>query len=275
MKISLRILILFIILTLILLQSCSPGEEKTENTDPVSSDEQSNIAKTDTLHDSDAVNSSAEETTGYENGYCVCIDAGHQQKGIPEKEPNGPGSSVLKAKLSSGTRGVSTGIPEYVLTLEVSLMLKEELLLRGYKVVMIRETHDCPISNAKRAITANESGADIFVRIHANGSSDPKVKGALTCAPTFANEFLSAGIIGESRRLSKLIVDSLCASTGALNRGIYGTDTMTGINWCRIPVTIVEMGYMSNIEEDELMATDGYRRKIVDGIANGIDAYFE
>ena len=160
-------------------------------------------------------------------------------------------------------------------TLEVSLMLKEELLSRGYKVVMIRETHDCPISNAKRAITANESGADIFVRIHANGSSDPKVKGALTCAPTFANEFLSAGIIGESRRLSKIIVDSLCASTGALNRGIYGTDTMTGINWCRIPVTIVEMGYMSNIEEDELMATDEYRRKIVDGIANGIDSYFE
>ena len=65
----------------------------------------------------------------------VCIDAGHQQKAISEKEPNGPGSTEMKAKLSSGTQGVVTRINEYQLNLDISLMLKEELLRRGYEVV--------------------------------------------------------------------------------------------------------------------------------------------
>jgi len=216
----------------------------------------------------------SENTDKPEAVFTVCIDAGHQAKGISEKEPNGPGSSVMKAKLSSGTRGVVTKIPEYVLTLEVSLMLKEELLLRGYRVVMIRETHDCPKSNAERAEIANNSGADVFVRIHANGSNDQSVSGVLACAPTESNEFLPHPLVLECRRLSLITVNELCSSTGAKNRGIYNTDTMTGINWCKIPVTIVEMGYMSNPEEDLLMATEEYRIKIVNGIANGIDSFF-
>ena len=204
----------------------------------------------------------------------VCIDAGHQRYGIFDKEPNGPGSDVMKTKLAAGTRGVSTGIAEYQLTLDVSLLLEQELIARGYEVIMIRRTNDCPKSNAERAQEANASGADIFVRIHANGSENSTVSGALCCAPTRNNPFLPEQVIDNSIRLSRLVVDGLCDTTGARNRGLMSTDTMTGINWCEIPVTIVEMGFMSNPEEDELMATDAYREKIVQGIADGIDAYF-
>ena len=180
----------------------------------------------------------------------------------------------MKIKLAAGTRGVSTGIAEYQLTLDVSLLLEQELLLRGYNVVMIRRTNDCPLSNAERARVANDSGADIFIRIHANGSDNASVSGTLCCAPTKSNPYLTDAVIAESIRLSRAVVDSFCAATGAKNRGLMSTDTMTGINWCEIPVTIVEMGFMSNPDEDELMATEEYRRKMVQGMADGIDAYF-
>ena len=215
------------------------------------------------------------ETTQPVRVLTVCIDAGHQQAGIPEKEPNGPGSSVMKAKLTSGTQGAATGIEEYKLNLEVSLLLEQELLNRGYRVVMIRRTNDCPLSNAERAVIANESGADIFVRIHANGSEDPTVQGMLCCVPTQKNPYLSAELVAESVRLSQAVTEGFCARTGAKNRGLYAVDTMTGINWCQIPVTIVEMGFMSSPEEDRKMATQEYRALMAQGIADGIDAYFK
>ena len=63
---------------------------------------------------------------------------------------------------------------------------------------MIRTTNDCAMSNAERAVYANESGAEIFVRIHANSSKDPSVNGAMFYAPSSANSYLSADVISAS-----------------------------------------------------------------------------
>lgn len=242
----------------------APKEETEESLEMEDSTESDELKVTEEIL--------VEEVTE-QKGYLIVIDAGHQQRGNSEKEPVGPGASETKAKVTGGTTGISTGLREYELNLKVALMLEEILLERGYEVLMVRNSHEVNLSNSERAAVANEAGADAFIRIHANGSENSGVNGAMTICQTPENPYNGA-LYEKSRKLSDCVLDAFVEKTGAKKQRVWETDTMSGINWASVPTTIIEMGYMSNPEEDQKMATAEYQRLMAEGIADGVERYF-
>ena len=253
------------------------AEEEAKAADQAGTEPSENEGREDKEGDSSNGEKSASAPAGTiygSGGKLIVIDPGHQTKGMNDKEPLGPGSSEMKAKVSSGT--VSCNDPsraEYKINLKVALKLKDALLAEGYRVAMTRETNDVTISNVERTQMANDLNADAYIRIHCNSSNDSSVHGIMTICQTKSNQF-SGDLYSVCRKLSDCILDACANETGEKNRGVWETDTMTGLNWTEVPQTILEMGFMSNPDEDRLLADSDYQDKMVQGIVNGMNSFF-
>ena len=205
--------------------------------------------------------------------YLICIDPGHQAKGDWKSEPIGPGSPYQKARVSSGTVGISTKKPEYVLNLEASEVLKHILVSKGFEVIMTRESHDVNISNLERATFANDKNANMVIRIHADGSDDTSITGASILIPSQKGKYTSS-IFEASYECADLIKNKMDNGGFKVN-GVFERDDLTGFNWSKVPVVLVEMGFMSNYNEDEMMSNKEYQKKMMQSIADGVEDYFQ
>lgn len=202
----------------------------------------------------------------------IGIDAGHQAAGNSGLEPIGPGASVRKPKVAGGTCGTVSRVPEYQFTLKVAKALKKELVKRGYAVVMTRTRNDVNITNKERAIKINESGADICIRLHGDGGAS-SARGACALYPSTRNAYVGK-LSAKSYKLSKSIMQTYCKATGIGNRGCVQRDDLTGTNWSKVPVTLIELGFMTNASEDRYMQSATGQKAMVGGLADGIDLYF-
>ncbi|MCI5596966.1 MAG: N-acetylmuramoyl-L-alanine amidase [Lachnospiraceae bacterium] len=202
----------------------------------------------------------------------VFIAAGHQERGISAKERLAPGSSATKAKLTSGTSGVSTHIPEYKTNLAIAKAARKELIKRGYKVIMLRTTNKCPLSNQQRTKKANNSGADIHICIHCNAAGS-SATGPLVCVPA-SSKYVGKKIYTKSCKLGSYLLSSVAKATGKKSHGTIRSNYYTTLNWAKIPTMILECGFLTNPREDRQLNSASYQKKLAKGIANGVDRYF-
>ena len=116
--------------------------------------------------------------------------------------------------MTGGTTGVVTKKPEYVLTLEASNLLKSQLENKGFHVILTRSSHDVNISNRERAEIANQHGADLFVRIHADGSESSETSGFSVLVPAKENAY-TAPIYEDSYAAAQMIISHLSKGSTA------------------------------------------------------------
>jgi N-acetylmuramoyl-L-alanine amidase len=199
----------------------------------------------------------------------VVLDPGHDLRGNSDTEPIGPGSTTLKIKDGGGTRGVVSGLTESELNLHVALRLRPLLERAGVRVVMTRTKNaGASMGNVARARIANRAGAALFLRIHADGSTDRSVRGTHTLYPALRDGWTD-DVYGASKRAAGIVQSELRRTLGFPDRGLQERSDFTGFNWSNVPVVLVEMGFMTNPSEDRLLATAAYQRRAATGLCRG------
>jgi len=208
-------------------------------------------------------------TSGAASQPVVVVDAGHDQYGNPATEPIGPGSSTRKIKDGGGTSGVVSGLHEADLNMRVALRVRLLLERAGLRVVMTRtRTEGVSMGNIARARIANGARARLFLRIHADGSTDPRARGTHVLYPAFHAGWTD-DIYAASKRAATVVQSETRRALGFPDRGLQERTDYTGFNWADVPAILVEMGFMTNPTEDGLLATPAYQRRAAVGMCRG------
>ena len=202
-------------------------------------------------------------------GKVIVIDPGHSNKSDLNTEALSPGSSVMKIKDGGGTQGIITKTPEYLINMKVSLKLRYILTQRGYTVIMTKTDNSLSLGNIDRAEVGNKANAALVIRIHCDGNDNTLIKGASVLVPKSIS-YNTKNIYKESLRCGTIILNNLTSEVGMVKRGVIAHDDMTGFNWSKVTVILVEMGFLSNGTEDKLLSSDNYQNKLARGIADGV-----
>lgn len=279
-----KITLLFIITSiLVMVTGCvtinlgSSNEKETSKVEDVQSSEKNDSNKKQTTNkdeSSNEENSNKDNDSNEENSnITIVIDPGHSSTGTSGNEPVSPNSSTTKLKDGLGATGSYTNIPEHKTNMSVALLVKKELTSKGYNVILTKQDVAESKSNIERAEVGNKNNADLVVRIHADSAENSSISGASMHVP--ANNEYTSSFYKISKSYGTTILNTYVDEIGIKNRGVIERNDLTGFNWSKVPVVLIEMGFLSNKEDDNFVSNTANHPKIAKAISDGIDKCFE
>lgn len=151
------------------------------------------------------------------------------------------------------------GLEEADINLDVALRLGRLLQSYGY-VVEYSRTEDITMSLTERSRLANQAGADYFISIHCNSNVNPNVNGTETF-------FYRENTIAQDFAI--VVNNALVAQIGTRNIGTFPAN-FSVLRRTQMPAILVELAFISNPQEAELLATPSFREQCAIGISNGV-----
>ena len=218
------------------------------------------------------------------------------------------GANVQRIVVDAGHGGKDPGtrsgsLREKDIVLDIAKQVEKELTARGFEVIMTRDDDEF-VPLEKRAFIANDSGADLFLSIHANAARNRRARGLETFylnladspeaeevaarenatanvrmadMPKLIEQIMNNNRIEESRELAGAMQQSMAMRVlgreeHPLNRGVKtaGFHVLLG---AQMPAILVEVGFVSNRAEAKLLRTETHRKKLAVAISDGVAQY--
>jgi N-acetylmuramoyl-L-alanine amidase len=158
----------------------------------------------------------------------------------------------------SDSGATNKGYKEKDITL--NLALKIGALLNNHEIIYTRK-NDKYISLNERCNISNKANADLFISIHVNSATNKNAKGI----ETFAYSTKSKG-----HEVAQRVQRNLIEVTKATDRGVKTSDFKV-LRSTKAPAILIEVGFISNVEELEKLINDTYQFKLCDAIARAIN----
>ena len=202
------------------------------------------------------------------SGLTIVIDPGHQQKTSEENERVATWMSAEKSRSTSGGVGISTGIHEYELTLNFSMILKNYLEGCGANVIMTRTENNVDLSNQERAKMATSSNCDLFLRIHADSANDSKTSGIQMYVPSTGENYQT------DMNRGKTLGEQLAEIMQIPFNGVLATEVYTGLNYAKSVNSLqISLGYLTNSDDEAVITNEEMQYKIVVCLAKFCEQY--
>lgn len=224
-------------------------------------------AEIDTYIDMPAAAEQAAE--GRLKGVTVCIDPGHQRKTQVETVRRAPNIAESVTTRIGSASGTATGRKESIVTLEISVLLRDMLLAEGATVVMTRDTQKTFVGMLERAYIPNEANADFVLRLHCN-SGNEWAQGIQIYCPSDSSYAQEVADLETYRAMGNTLLSAMKTATGKTRGGCTMNNSYVGNNWSMMPSFLVEMGYMSNQEEDYQLSSPVYQQWLAQGMVEGV-----